>query len=350
MFIENCCERTMMPQFAWSHGAAEVVETAGMLRWAAFDLPAADGGSPRRVLPFAPPLTRDPHETGHLAVLGGEFLALPFGSAPGPDGATGGWERFADVPTPSPAHGVAGEDDWVIERDEAGGLVLALDVDVDDDAVVARIERTVRGVDGEPAIEFTTTIHARAAGRVPIGIHPVLRLPERPGALRLVVDAQRGFTAPGRIDPGATVTRPDSPFRDLATVPARGDRPGETVDLTALPLGGRVDDIVLLTGVRSPIVAEYVDDEYAVELSWDDGVLPSVLLWISDGGLADVPWNGVYRGLGVEPVAAAFDLPPAVSISANPLNAIGVPTSVAIDPGVPLRIASRISLRPGGTS
>lgn len=340
-----------MPQFAWSHGAAEVVATAGMLRWAAFDLPAADGGTPRRVLPFAPPLPNDPRVSGHLAVLGGEFLALPFGSAPGPDASTGGWERFADVPAPDPAHGAAAEDDWVVRAAEPDGLVLTLDLD--DDPVIARIERSVRGVAGAPAIAFSTTIHAHTAGRVPIGLHPVLRLPERPGALRLLVDAERGFTAPGRRDPGATVTWPDGEFRDLAAVPARVDRPGETVDLSALPLeggdDGRVDDVVLLTGVRSPVVTEYVDDGYAVELSWDDDVLSSVLLWISDRGIAEPPWNGAYRGLGIEPVAAAFDLPPSVSVSPNPLTARGVPTSVAVDPSTPLRIDSRISLRPGGT-
>ncbi len=43
------------------------------------------------------------------------------------------------------------------------------------------------------------------------------------------------------------------------------------------------------------------------------------MLWISDRALQEAPWNGRYRGLGVEPVAAAFDFGEAASAGPNPI-------------------------------
>jgi hypothetical protein len=99
--------------------------------------------------------------------------------------------------------------------------------------------------------------------------------------------------------------------------------------------------VLLLTVVRGPVEARFADG-CGVVLDWDRTVLPSVLLWISDRALGGDPWEHRYRGLGVEPVAAAFDLPPAVSTGPNPLAAAGVRTAVPVDPEHPLMVRSSI--------
>jgi hypothetical protein len=99
--------------------------------------------------------------------------------------------------------------------------------------------------------------------------------------------------------------------------------------------------VLLLTGAAGT-VALLDDDGSGVELDWDRAVLPSVLLWISDRALGGDPWEHRYRGLGVEPVAAAFDLHPDVSVRRNPVSATGVRTAVPLDPARPTVVRSTV--------
>jgi hypothetical protein len=44
-----------------------------------------------------------------------------------------------------------------------------------------------------------------------------------------------------------------------------------------------------------------LDDAVGVALSWDETVFPYAWLWFELGGIADEPWNGKTRLIGVEP-------------------------------------------------
>jgi hypothetical protein len=68
------------------------------------------------------------------------------------------------------------------------------------------------------------------------------------------------------------------------------------------------------------------------------------MMWIHDRGLDDPPWNGRYRGLGLEPMASAFDGPWEVSAGLNPLNAQGFATAVAVDPATPVEFELSLSV------
>lgn len=81
-------------------------------------------------------------------------------------------------------------------------------------------------------------------------------------------------------------------------------------------------------------------------LDWDRDILPSLMLWISDRGAEDPPFNGRYRGLGVEPLAAAFDLADAISTAPNPLNRRGLRTAVEITPQAPVCINYSVTAAP----
>jgi hypothetical protein len=80
-----------------------------------------------------------------------------------------------------------------------------------------------------------------------------------------------------------------------------------------------------------------------IEIDWDSAALPHAMIWLSDRQLSDAPWNGRYRGLGIEPIASAFDFPAAVSTAPNPLSEAGHRTWIDLDPARPLHLSHRIS-------
>jgi hypothetical protein len=60
--------------------------------------------------------------------------------------------------------------------------------------------------------------------------------------------------------------------------------------------------------------------------------LPSCLLWFSRYGLQDAPWRGRFTGIGIEPIASAFDFAATVSTAENPINRRGIATSIVLRP------------------
>lgn len=317
--------------------SAEVSTTAAMLTDAAFRI----GGREVRPLARAPwldePVDLDGH-VGHLRVLGGEFVGVPFGASGAPDGTAAPWAGVLPTDAPDPAHGYSADADWEVVEQAPDRVELHLAYPESD--AVASLERTIRLRWDAPVIEFELVVNARRATRVPIGLHPILALPQRPGALEIAVAFQDGYTYPGTVWPGEGRALPASRFTSLAAVPA----PGGTVDLSRLPLGAPVEDILLLAGAQGPVRVRNHELGATVVFDWDRAVLRSVMLWISDRALQEEPWGGRYRGLGVEAIAGAFDFGEAASAGPNPIAADGHRTAIDLVPGAPLRISSSITV------
>ncbi|MFO0405824.1 MAG: hypothetical protein ACK50Q_05530 [Labrys sp. (in: a-proteobacteria)] len=319
----------------WSHGTAEVLPTAAMLRTVSFRL--ATG----QFTPFAEP-TWAPDEpgaarlSGHMRHLGGDFVCLPFGGGGAFSRSAPGWEPFVVRPADSLFHGRSADVDWTVAH--VGENHVTLTLDEPEPSPIARLERTIAAVPGEPALAMRLVIHARRACRLPIGLHPILRLPDRPGDFALDIPFRFGVTFPAdaegmeRLAEGVT-------FEDLRQVPARA---GDAVDLSRLPLGRPVELVVQLHGISGPIRAVFRDAGAGVRIDWSRDLLPSVQIWLSDRALTSEPWRGTYRGVGVEPTAALFDLGIGPSTEANPVSARGVATALALDPAVPTVIEHRI--------
>ena len=319
-----------MVEISWSHGRARLSPTAAMLTSADFRV-ADRWFSPFASAPWDPSDPALAELPGHLRVLGGEFVCLPFGSAAGPRAAAPGWAAFEDLPADRLPHGPAADEDWRLEHVGDGSATFSLRYPAA--APVERVERTVRGVPGRPALEFSLSVVARRPVRLPIGVHPIFRLPDEPARLALSAEFDAGFGYPGDL-PGSVVPV-GATFHDLA-------RSG-TADLSRLPLSVPVEQVVLLAGGTGAVRLSYLDDAVAVDLEWDRSVLPSLMLWISDRALESSPWNGTYRGLGVEPIAAAFDLPGDVSSGPNPLSDRGIPTAIDLHPDRPTVLRYSIS-------
>ncbi|MDB5539590.1 MAG: hypothetical protein JWQ89_1317, partial [Devosia sp.] len=209
---------------------------------------------------------------------------------------------------------------------------VMLSLRYDEDSPVEKIERVISARSGTPALDFVMRIFARRPAKMSVGLHPNFRLPEQPGRLELKADFQFGLTHPGQTGSGP------QEFSSLSAVP----KDGATVDMGHIPLSPRTDKNVQLCGMRGPMVATWLDEGMGIELDWDRRLLPSLMIWHTDGGIGGEPWKNQFRAVGLEPIASAFDLHTELSAGVNPINARGVATAISIDPAQPLEIRHSI--------
>lgn len=316
-------------RLVWQHGQATVLTTAAMLADCRFELPNG-AFSPFAKAPWMGTI-KDHSIIGHLRELGGDFVCVPFGSGGQKGYAPPEWTALTMQPPLRPIHGPAGDADWTVLDASPASILLALDYP--DDSPIARLERMISARPDAPALDFTLTIRARRQAAISVGLHPIMRLPERPGALELSADFAFGLTHPFQTAPGQA-----QEFSDLSAVP----QGGRMVDLAHPPIG-QPNLNVQLCGMRGPLRAIYGDEGAGIVLDWDRTLLPSLQIWHTDRGIAGPPWHGQYRGIGLEPIAAAFDLNDTVSTGPNPINARGIATAIHIDPAAPVVIRHSVT-------
>ncbi len=324
---------------SWSHGTADVLPTAAMLRSVRFTLPAG------AFAPFAEPtwLSDDAGAaslSGHMRCLGADFVCLPFGGGGTFSRSAPGWEDIVFRPADPLFHGRSADADWTVASIEPDAVTLTLDES--EPSPIARLERRIAAVPGEPALQLRLTIHARRACRLPIGLHPILRLPARPGDLEISLPFRFGVTFPADAD-GMGLLAVGAFFDDLRRVPAQD---GRLVDLSRLPLAQSTELVVQLHGATGPLRAVFHDAKAGLLIDWPRDLVPSLQIWLSDRALTGEPWRGAYRGVGLEPTASLFDLGIGPSTEENPVSARGVATAIAIEPGMPLVIDYRVTAFP----
>jgi len=276
---------------------------------------------PAEKLAKLPPLLRQ---------MRGEWPCVPFGATKIPDGlpedwragqsAIPGWHR-AD-------HGHGSNTDWsVVAQSEYS---VKMSVDYPGDHPVKRLERRVSVDMDEPGVTTELKILPRMDVVMPIGLHPVLRLPETPGAARLALpDDARAWTFPVESEPSKSMFLPDQRDRPLHMLRLKD----AAIDPTRLPWDAQTEDLVLLTGTGGFVQLQNLEEGYAVSLNWDAEALPSCMLWISNRGRAHYPWNARFRAIGIEPVCAPFDLGPAFTGPDTPLAQRGISTGVRLEAG-----------------
>lgn len=279
------------------------------------------------------PDATDAGDPAYIRRLGGAFLALPFGGR-AIETATGGWAAAAGE---APLHGLCATGTWQVVAQGEDRVTIALDFPPDD--AVTRVEQAFSCATDAARIDLTVTIHARRAQPVAAGWHPILRLPDTPGALELRADFARGHTGP-LPNETARITH-DTSFDRLKQIPAKA---GGTIDLAHLPGYDPAEELLLLGRVAGPIVARYHDAGHDLVLDWDRALLPNCLIWYHDRAADVLPWNSAFRGLGLEPSASAFDLAAATSCGPNPLTEAGERTSITLSPDAPTIITCSLSV------
>lgn len=320
--------KTTRRALAWAHGCLSVQSLGGMLGPVLFLLPDGRQVSPLHVAPWG----NDPERETLpeiLQELRGEWPCVPFGSdavrsLPNGWAATGESFDGADVP-----HGHSSNVHW--DWRTCDDRQITMECHYPDHHPVRLLRRWIVPDPGAAAIDITLEIEARRPCRLPIGLHPTFRLSPRPGSVVIEPsDYDRVWSFPGDVEPGAALFAPERQWPSLAEVGTRGD---SMVDAAQVPLAEDIEDLLQLSGIDGSLALHYRDEGFRARLSWQKEHFPSLLLWYSNRGRKACPWNGRHVALGVEPIASAFDLGPAISNATNPLASSGAATAVAFEPG-----------------
>lgn len=264
-----------------------------------------------------------------LVTLRGDFFCLPFGG----NSETVSGEKH-------PPHGEIVGDAWKVVGTKRMGDVVTLTTVIETQVRPGRVTKELSLVEGENVV-YSRHIIEGFVGRVPLGHHATLAMPEKEGSVRIATSPIRfGMTYPGLFsDPKQREYQallPGAKWTDLTKVPvAWKDAPD--ADLTRLPGRQGYADLVQLandswakTGGPAWTAATFTEAGYLWFALKDPDVLNSTVLWMENHGRHGHPWNGRNNCLGLEDVTAYFADGLAVSASANPLTQAGVATSVEL--------------------
>jgi hypothetical protein len=273
-----------------------------------------------------------------LRLLRGEWPCVPFGRYRPADGFPKDWAAvIGRGEGESHLHGYGSNVQWSWSR--VGPYEAELTCRYPEDHDIEELVRRVIPVPDQAAVDLELVVRARRRTRLPVGLHFTFAKPRtaatlRPGTYR---DA---WTSPGPPYETTQAFAPDRRFHDLGRAPARA---GGYLDATKFPLSVEAEDLIQLNGVDGRFDLDLHGDRCRVSLEWNREHFPSVLLWISNGGLEAPPWNGQLVALGIEPVCTAFGLGLEAVRGENPLARSGIPTAIEFDPATPFTTRYRIS-------
>ena len=272
-----------------------------------------------------------------LVPLRGDFFCMPFG---GNDAAVSGEKH--------PPHGEVVGSEWTYVGTKKTGDVATLTLAIETKVRPGKVVKELSLVEGENVIYSRNTIEG-FEGRVPLGHHATLAMPEKEGSVRIAVSPFRfGRTCPGLFsDPRKGEYQsllPDAKWTDLTKVPVawQGLPPA---DLTRLPARFGHADLIQIVNEPESVTngpawttATFADDGFVWFSLKDPEVLRTTVFWIENHGRHGHPWNGRNNCLGLEDVTAFFADGLAASTADNALTADGVPTTVKLTADRPTSI------------
>lgn len=326
----------------WAHGALTVQRLGAMLAPVTFVL--ADG---RQVSPFHVAPWADAPGTealpGILRKLRGEWPCVPFGYAMDAAGWPDAWSRAMGPPEPDEEiHGHSANHAWRWVEGDGRSLSLALDYPAS--SPVAHVARTVTPDAAAPAVDVEFTVVVRRDCRLPIGLHPVFKLPAETAAAAVELGTfGQGRTYPVDLGPAASVFAKDAMFSRLSAVPADA---GGVIDASRVPLAAATEELLQIEGLDGRVALANHAEGYRVQLSWQREHFPSLLLWYSNRGRTSFPWNGRHVALGIEPICSPFGLSPATALADNPIVRAGTPTAIDFATERPFTTRYRIEAMP----
>ncbi|GDY20094.1 hypothetical protein LBMAG56_14390 [Verrucomicrobiota bacterium] len=264
-----------------------------------------------------------------LVPLRGDFFCLPFG---------GNSEEVAGEK--HPPHGETAGEAWRLVGTKTAADVTTLTLGLETKVRTGRVTKELSLVAGQNVV-YSRHVIEGFAGRVPLGHHATLAMPEADGAVRIATSAFRfGMTCPSLFsDPKQREYQallPGAKWSDLAKVPAAW-KGAPDADLTRLPgRYGHADLIQLAneswekTGGPAWTTATFADAGYVWFALKDPAVLRTTVFWMENRGRHGHPWNGRNNCLGLEDVTAFFADGLAASTRENLLTKEGVDTALTL--------------------
>lgn len=263
---------------------AEVYADGGALHNLTFALPNGTPYSPLAEAPWQRDYLARGHtgaQPRHIELLGGEWPCVPFGTTQ--------WD---------PAHHGFGTDHtWALEARTDNQICLS--ITYPKDHVVARVERKITLPMGRCAVELELTIHPRRTAVLPIGLHPILRIPED---ARLTTETYDGVTTPpSRTGFASSTIAPDLSLKSLTNVPLLD---GRTLNVAAAPKGLE-NELLQLWNTQGHIEMRDLGEGVSTHLEWDKSAFPHCLLWFANSDMSIGSTR--FRGIGIEPINSFFD-------------------------------------------
>lgn len=264
-----------------------------------------------------------------LVPLRGDFFCLPFG---GNQDAVNGEKH--------PPHGETAGSRWESHGSVQRGKTTTLTMSLATQVRQGRVQKDLSLIEGQNVVYVRHLIEG-FAGKVPLGHHATLAMPDREGAVRLAASPFRfGMTNPGLFsDPKQGEYQsllPGAKWNSLSKVPvAWKDQPD--ADLTRLPARTGYADLIQLfnepwqkTNGPAWMTATFAEDGFVWFALKDPAALNSTVFWIENHGRHGHPWNGRNNCLGLEDVTAFFADGLAASTKDNLLTKEGVATTVEL--------------------
>jgi hypothetical protein len=259
-----------------------------------------------------------------------------------------------------PPHGEIAGEAWHLIGKNTTGDVTTLTLGIDTKVRKGRVTKELLLVAGQNVVYSRNTIEG-FSGRVPLGHHATLAMPEEEGSVAVSVSPFRlGMTCPGVFSDPANreyqSLASGETFTDLAHVPSRWKQPAD-VDCTRFPVRRGYADLLLVVADTAKLgggPAWTAAVNRAGGFVWfairDPAVLPATAFWIENHGRHGVPWNGRNTCLGLEDVCGSFADGLVASVEPNVLSRQGVRTAVELDAAKPtdIRYAQGAARVPAG--
>ena len=282
---------------------------------------------------------------GILKNLRGEFPCVPFGINSPIDEISDDWkEVYSDKPhIVNEPHGYGSNKNW--ELLEKTNFFAKFKITYPEEDVVNYLIRTVEVDNDEPNnIKCSLTISVKENCELPIGLHPMINVPVEKNKIRIKPgNFKFGLTFPGVVLPGKTMGAIGKYFSSIEEIPGFED---QVVDISQPPFNGNYEDLFQLCGIDGKMIVENYQDNYSFKMKWDPEHFSSVLMWLSNKGREEYPWNGEHTTLGLEPITSTFGLSTHMSNNPkNPINTKGVKTTIQFKKNVEWKTEYNFSIK-----
>ena len=273
---------------------------------------------------------------GILQNLKGEFPCVPFGINSPVEALTKEWEKsYSEEPyIVNEPHGYSSNKNWELIEKKSNKLEFKIHYPEND--LVNFLVRTIQVKDDDPNKIFCTLqIHVKEDCELPIGLHPMLRIPKNMSKIKINPgNFKFGLNYPGLVLKDKTLGAVGKEFSTLEKVEGFN---GNIIDISKPPFEGNFEDLFQLCGIDGNMSFENFEDNYKFNFSWNPDHFSSVLMWVSNKGRTEYPWNSNHVTVGFEPISSAFGLSTHISLNKeNPISKRNVATSIKLFKDKPL--------------
>ena len=281
---------------------------------------------------------------GILQNLKGEFPCVPFGINSSVEELTQDWKpSYSEKPyIVNEPHGYSSNKKWKLMDLQSHKAEFKIDYPEKD--FVNFLKRTIEVDDDEPyKINCSLEISVKEDCDLPIGLHPMLRIPQDTNKVKILTgNFKFGLNYPGLVLKDKTLGAIGKEFNRLENVEGFS---GNIIDLSSPPFKGNYEDLFQLCGVDGNVTVENYEENYKLDFQWDPLHFSSVLMWVSNNGRTEYPWNSNHITMGFEPITSAFGLSTHISTnSKNPIAKRNIPTSIKLFKNKPLKTEYSFSI------